>query len=87
MSAFRASGGSGDVRYGYQTVARLERWTMQGDRIDATAADVNAFWIDRDGPFAVRLAMGSKYWVWRDAQIVSADPFVMRVNGSPAVED
>lgn len=88
MARFEARGTYGEVRKGYHVVARLESWALdENGRLEASrATDVNRFWLDQGGPFAVRLQFGKKFWAWREADVLDASaPFVLRVNGSPEV--
>jgi hypothetical protein len=84
-----ASGIFGELKRGYQTVARLTDWKLDADdKCEATAADVNTFWFDQPGPMALWLKVGKRFWVWRETEILSSEtPFVIRVIGSPDVRD
>lgn len=79
-----ARGGSGEVRKGYQVVARLGAWSLERDRIDAPVSDVNEFWLSQGGPFHVRVNLGKLSWVWREAEVqVHGAACFVRVSGSP----
>jgi hypothetical protein len=87
--AFQARGVSGEVRLGYQTVARLGAWTLDGTgRIDSTSTERNDFRLEQGGPFSVRLTVGAKVWAWREADLLDATGtrMVLRANGSPEVK-
>lgn len=84
---FQAGGVSGEVKSGYQTVARLGRWTWDGHTVSATASDVNTFFLEMGGPVTLRLQAGRKWWVWRSAEIVGREPFLVRVHGAPESQD
>lgn len=85
--AFQASGVSGSVVYGYHVVARLSRWTLDAqDQIRAKASDVNTFHLESGGPFTVRLDVGSREWVWQNAQVIQlTGEAVLLIHGSPQV--
>lgn len=86
--ALKASGTVGEVRKGYQLVARLSRWTLESDtqRVDGTADEIKEFWIDQGG-LSLHLTLGNRQWVWRDIEILDPNKssFAVRVNGSPDV--
>lgn len=82
MSKF--SGEAGELRKGYQVVARLRHWTLENERIDAKGSDVNTFWLEQPGPLSVRLEIGQVTWVWPDVQMLEVGAHcAVRVSGSP----
>lgn len=84
-----ASGLTGELRKGYQVVARLSGCTLSAEtaRVDGIASDVNTFWIDQP-PFSLWLKFGSRHWVWRETEVIdSGSPFAIRLHGSPDVRD
>jgi hypothetical protein len=65
-------GKSGEIRFGYQTAAKLGRWSMRwngaGYVLDAEPKEVNEFWIKRK-PLSIRLTFGRSE-VWRFSDVV-----------------
>ena len=65
----RASGLSGELRYGYQCAARLGAWTIEscdgGFRFAAPIAEAHEVWIVCR-PLRLVLALGRAEWVWDD---------------------
>jgi hypothetical protein len=63
----RASGLSGELRYGYQIAARLGAWEIaekQGTfRLRGRVASVDPVWITRR-PIALVVALGPVEWKW-----------------------
>lgn len=82
-------GTSGQVKWGHQVAVQLGPWTMDGDRIEAVAHQVNSFWLARgQGKLKLSLTMGQKAWVWEQATVVDEGaPFVIQVTGSPEIRD
>ena len=74
----RATGTSGEVRYGYQVALRLGQWTIDavGDKsvfnFTAFIADTDEVWAMRT-PLDLVLALGPFEWIWRDIPVVIAD--------------
>lgn len=68
--AVRASGVSGELRYGYQRAIGLGAWTIDLDvatrqfRFRAAILDRHPVWADRT-PLDLRLALGNVRWLWR----------------------
>jgi hypothetical protein len=82
---FRAQGVSGELRLGYQVVARLGRWALAEDRVECTAADINEFLADQSG-FALWLRMGERHWVWKPVEVLDwSQRMQIRITGSPEV--
>lgn len=65
----RASGQSGELRYGYQVAARTGIWTIEsGDRgfmFTAPIVDADDVWMSMR-PLDLVLALGQVEWIWRD---------------------
>ncbi len=89
--ALRMSGVSGELRKGYRVVAQLGAWSMsENGRVEAEPVEVNSFLLEQTvtGRFALWLRLNKRAWVWNDAEVVDGGrPFIVRVNGSPAVRD
>lgn len=84
----RMAGAAGELRAGYQVAARLGKWTMDADRVEAAVEETNDFFLDLPGDKALWLRMGARYWVWPVVDVVDAGrPLVVRVLGSPQVRD
>ena len=67
----RLRGAAGEVVIGGRVAARVGAWSAEtgegGWSVSAALLPVDAFWMARDGPFALRLAAGSRRLVWRIA--------------------
>lgn len=84
--ALSMRGQVGELRCGYQVVARLGPWTSDGARVEAGVQAVDEFWLD--GRLSLWLTVGRKAWVWRDVQLQElGPPLVARVTGTPEVRD
>lgn len=84
-----SKGARGELRYGYHVAAQLSAWSVdERGRVDATASDINAYWIDQD-ELALWLRVGSRWWVWRAIQLRQCDASacVVQVEGSPETKD
>lgn len=78
-------GRSGELRKGYQIVARLGRWKIDrlSDVVNAEATDINRFWIS-DPHLELRLKIGPRLWIWASVEVVTeGPPLSIRVHGSP----
>ena len=67
-------GKSGEIRFGYQTAAKLGRWSMRWNGasyvLDAEPKEVNDFWIKRK-PLSIRLTVGrSDVWRFSDVELL-----------------
>lgn len=79
-----ASGPSGELRYGYQVVARLGRWSLDATAIEAQVIEANTFWLDGDGPFTLVVPVGRREWRWSGVQVLDqGPPMRIRVHGAP----
>lgn len=76
----------GEVRYGYQLAAQLGSWRLEDNRLEATTSYQNDMWLNH-GALTLKLGIGAKVWVWRDVELFSAEPFTLRLNGSPEVRE
>ena len=76
---------TGELRCGYQVVARLGSWTREGARVETTAREVNEFWLDQASRLDLRLDVGRRQWQWRGVDLIDSnrESFVVRVHGSP----
>lgn len=85
--AVNVRGVSGQLKYGYQTVARLTAWHLNNDgRLEAEVSDVNEHWANSDGPFTVALTVGKKQWIWQHVELVHTTPALVAVlPGSPVI--
>jgi hypothetical protein len=79
-------GAVGEVRYGYQLAAQLSSWQLDNDRVRADVPYRNDMWLDT-GTLTLKLSVGAKVWVWREVEMLSSEPFILRVIGSPEVRD
>lgn len=78
-------GQSGELRVGYQKVAELHNWSLEGETVEAQSEQVNAFWIERR-PLELRLQVGKRPWTWKDVQLVDkGPPMRIRVSGKPNI--
>ncbi len=63
----RASGLSGELRYGYETAARLGTWAIESDgtafRFSAVVTQAHELWALRR-PLTLVLALGNFEWSW-----------------------
>lgn len=68
----RITGQGGRLTLGGRLVATLDRYTIEYTPekayIEATAGDINAFWLSTGGPFVAEFAIGSERMRWRNAQ-------------------
>ena len=70
----RASGTSGEVRYGYQVALRLGHWMMEAERdrpvfnLIASIVSADEIWTMRT-PLDLVLALGPFEWIWRDIPV------------------
>ncbi len=87
MATFKASGTGGELRRGYQVVAQLGPWTMDQDRVDAATHSLNEIYLEAPGALQLRLRLGRRFWVWREVELLAAQPLAVRVCGSPDVQD
>jgi hypothetical protein len=84
-----AKGVSGELRHGYQVAARFGAWTLTVERgalsaiVSVSNLEPDGFWFDQH-PQSLRIQVGSRLWVWRDAERISdtqwrvlSDPEVM----------
>jgi hypothetical protein len=67
-------GKSGEIRSGYQTAAKLGRWSMRWNGacyvLEAEPDEVNGFWIKRK-PLSIRLTFGrSEVWRFSDVELL-----------------
>ena len=67
-------GKSGEIRFGYQTAAKLGRWSMRWNGasyvLEAEPEQVNGFWLNRK-PLSVRLTVGrSDVWRFSDVELL-----------------
>jgi hypothetical protein len=86
--ALNQSGRGGELRCGYQVAARLGAWTLNHDgRVEAAVADLDTFWLESSPQVSLWLRVGRRHWVWRTVEVVSPDPLVVKVIGSPTVRD
>ncbi len=80
-------GAAGELRVGYQTAARFGAWTLKASGLDAivTVTDLqpDAYWFPQQ-PDLIRLEIGPRAWVWRDAEQLSDTQY--RVTGDPEVQ-
>lgn len=78
------NGRGGEVRVGYQVVARLGTWTLRDGLLTADGVEVDAYWIAQDCDRTLRVPVGNSTWTWRgvDASASGSTLFV-RVSGSP----
>jgi len=85
--SLRITGTAGELRKGYQVVARLGRWSMdQKDRCDAAIVELNTFWVDQPGSCALWLRMGTNFWVWRNIEVLNLNgSFSAHVKGSQEI--
>jgi hypothetical protein len=85
--AVQVRGVSGQLKFGYQIVARLHAWHLNNDgRLEAEVSDVNRHWADSGGPFSVVLTVGKKQWIWKDVQLAHLEPSLVAVlPGSPSI--
>ena len=65
-------GKSGEIRYGYQTAAKLGRWSMKWNGnayvLNAKPETVNAFWLNRT-PLSLRLKVGRDEWRYSGVEL------------------
>jgi hypothetical protein len=78
-------GQSGEVRYGYQLAAQLGPWQLSDNRLETSTTYQNDMWLTV-GALTLRLNVGEKLWVWRDIEVLSIEPFILRLPGSPEVK-
>ena len=70
----RATGTSGEVRYGYQVALRLGSWVIEAERdrpvfnFTASIADTDEVWAMHT-PLDLVLALGPFEWIWRDIPV------------------
>jgi hypothetical protein len=80
----RMRGTGGEIRTGCRVAARLKRWAIENDVLQAEGAEVDDFWADDPGPKSVRLRIGESEWTWRDVNVMTWRPtLVATVPGSP----
>jgi hypothetical protein len=80
-------GASGELRVGYQKVAELRNWSLDGttETVEAQVENINAFWIERR-PLELRLNIGKRPWTWKDVQLIDkGPPMRIRVSGKPNI--
>jgi hypothetical protein len=78
------SGRGGDVRVGYQVVAKLGTWTLRDGLLTADGSEIDAYWITQDGTKTLRVPVGNSTWSWRGVDAsASGTTLLVRVTGSP----
>ena len=90
----RISGTGGRVRVGYQTAARLGRWSLTRVRAAPTPAyeatamltEADAFWVGQR-PMALELVMGQRSWVWDavEPRITGTESLAVTLEGGPSI--
>jgi hypothetical protein len=88
--AITASGLSGELRCGYQVAARFGPWKLTlADRkeqitvVTVSALEPDGYWFEEQ-PQSLRLQVGSRLWVWREAERITDTQY--RVVGDPEVQ-
>lgn len=82
-SALRMTGKDGELRVGYQVVAQLSQWLLEGDVVSSPSTKLDSFWVEMGATPGLRLRVGRSWWAWREVAVVGHDPLVVRVVGSP----
>lgn len=89
----RATGRVGELRFRYQTAARLGKWVVEpvtgtaGRRFRISAKVVSSIdpWITRN-PLDLYLTFGASTWVWHDVSASSIDThFTLEVPHPPTI--
>lgn len=78
-------GKSGEIRFGYQTAAKLGPWSMRWNGssyvLEAEPKEVNDFWIMRK-PLSVRLTVGrSDVWSYPSVELLNKEKMTLLVTG------
>lgn len=85
--ALQMRGVTGELKFGYQRVARLQDWHIASDgRLTATPADVNTFWAAQgSGQLSVALRVGTRQWIWSTCTVdrLDAERVEIVLHGSP----
>src|SRR2546425_843186 len=84
MSGMRASGPSGELRYGYQVAARTGKWVIEtahsvpGFTFTSRLVENDEVWISRK-PLDLILMLGPFEWIWKDvdASITGMDVSIL----------
>jgi hypothetical protein len=83
--AFEMRGLQGQLKYGYQPAAQIGSWVFSDGNIEAAISEKNPLWIE-SRPLSLWLDIGSKYWVWRQVEVISiGETLACRVSGSPEI--
>lgn len=84
----QARGATADLWYGYQLVAHLQGWSLDGETVRAKTAEFHRYWYETGGPFTLKLHFGSdRSWVWSDVQVLTLEAdCLLRVVGSPTTK-
>lgn len=90
--SLRMRGINGELRKGYRVVARLGQWSMdEGGRVEAVPVEINTFLLEQETDsyrYSLWLWMGKRAWVWQKADVRDrGTPFVVHVEGAPAIRD
>jgi hypothetical protein len=86
--ALAATGASGELRHGYHVAARFGAWSFSLDRqspsltVTVSHLEPDGYWF-QEQPQELRLLVGSRMWVWREAERI--DDTHYRVTGDPEV--
>ncbi len=93
--AFVAKGQSGSLRVGGRAAASLGEWTFTAGqegqdggawRVTAAVAAADPYWLDRGGPYELRLTLSKSTWRWRTVQ-ASVDQQSATITGTGDPED
>lgn len=78
----KMSGVRGEVRVGGRVAANLGRWSFDGTSkdwtVEATATDIDEYWIESGGPFDLHLHIGENIRRYRDVRVSGRSPLMVR---------
>jgi hypothetical protein len=70
----RMQGAGGELRVGYAVAARLKRWSIAYDVLEAPDAEIDPYWGSEPGERSLRIKVGSSVWTWKGVDVVSLSP-------------